>query len=328
MHRDDAMELVGLSIETATERVVERENCDRETAHEILATVSDDGTVTLEALDATLADISKVVATPETRVEVARGALSDARDAAEPVATTDAVRSRLNAFESQLSMLDDRVDTLGSRLSSLVERAQNPADIFALARAIQEVRSRATEAQRDADSLTVEIGEFERNLRNPNEWAEELREDVDAAETSIRELLAVANNLSDTDTEADIECETPRAWADATLQQRMQPLVLADIRTELDALQQMKAVEGTDTVCEDIESRLTELESLCADIKHILVAVSEPAWEQAYGEAIESFTQTVEERKVPINWAQVQERLQRHRSRIADTEQASSTLSK
>lgn len=317
---DDALELVGLSVATATERVVERENCDRETIREILATVSEDGTITQEAVDDALADLSKVVATPETRIEVARRALPDARDAAAPIAHADAVRSRLNDFETQLSLLDERVDALGSRLSSLVERAQNPDDLYALARAIREVRSGATDVQRDADSLAVEIEGFERNLRNPSEWAKKLSEDVDAAEHSITELLEVANNLSEIDAEGDSEVEPPRAWADATLQQRMQPLVLADIRTELDALKQIQAVEGMDDVCKDIESRLTELEALCDEVGHILDDASEPAWEQDYGETIESFTRTVEECEVPINWAQVQEKLQRHRNRITNTE--------
>lgn len=317
MDRDDVMELAGLSVETATERVVEREGCDRETARELLATVSRDGTVTQAAVDDALANLSKVVATPETRVEVAKRALSDARDAAEPVSHTDAVRSRLNDFETELSNLDERVDAISSRLSSLVERAQDPEDIFALVKAMREVRSEATDTQRDADSLAVEIEEFEHNLQEPNEWATDMHADIDAAENSISDLHDVANNLSELD-EQDDEAHPPRAWVDATLQHRMQPLVLADIRTELDALQQMIAAGELDYDCRDIESRLDELDALSAEVGDSLDEASEPAWEQEYGELIESFTQSIKDCEAPIDWVQLQEILRRHRSRIAD----------
>lgn len=312
---DAAMELLGCSLATATDRVVERADCDRKTVRERLATVSEDGTVTQAAIDDTLAALSKVVATPETRVEVAENALSDARDAATPVATADAVRSQLTAFENELSALTERVETVGSRLSSLVDRAQDPDDAYALAQAIRDVRSSAIALQRDADSLLVEIEQFERKLDNPSTWADKLHEDLDAAEDSIAELLETADRLCESE-DHSWEADPALLWAEARLQHQIQRLLLADINTERDALEQLAVADGTDDAGNEIESRITELREQIATVEKRLDEAAAPSWRQEYGETITSVTQTVETFEPPINWETVQETLERHRKQL------------
>ena len=160
---DEPAELMGRPVEAVVERVVANRDSDPETVRKILTEISEEETVTREAIDEQLADLSKVVATPETRVEVTRRALTDAREAAAIIANTNTVRSRLETFEAELTALDERVEELGSRLSSLVTRAQAPDDLYEIAREIQELRAEAIDAQRDADSLATEIEEFEQS---------------------------------------------------------------------------------------------------------------------------------------------------------------------
>ena len=312
---NDTRELMGHSIESAAERVIASENQNPETTRKALAEISEEGTVTRGGIDGALADLSKVVATPETRVEVVKKALTDARKAAAPVEDTDVVCSRLNDFEMEISGLEERVNTLGSRLSSLVERTQNPDDLYAIGRAIQEIRSDAIDAQRDADALVVEIEAFERKLRNPDRWADELREDIDAIEEAVEKSLEVAANVSDADGDGE-KTDLSLVWADATLQNRMHKLLIEDVRAELKVLRQIALHFDTNEPGNGIEQHLDELETLRTDISHRLDEAADPSWGQSHSEVIPSFTQTIAEFDPPVNWAELQDELKRHRERL------------
>lgn len=320
MDEDDAPGLVGLPVETATQRVVETEGHDSRRVREQLTEISEDGTITRAAVEDALADLSKVVATPETRIEIARRALSDAREAATPVSDTDHIASRLREFEATLSALEERVDALGTRLSSLVEQSRDPDDLYAVAESIKELRAGALDAQRGADSLAVEIEEFERTLRRPDEWADELHEDIDAAEQSMEELLDAADSLSDAANDSADGGNPARRWADLSVQQRTQRLVVDDIGAERDALEQMAAHAGIDDVGDGIETRLDELDALCAEVGHRLDEVSEPSWRHAHDETIRSFARTVAEFEPPIDWERLQAEVETYHQRIADSE--------
>lgn len=313
---NDASEFMGRSVTAIAEQVVAGEDRDHEAVRKALAEISEEGTVTRRGIDESLADLSKVVATPETRVEVAQTALADAREAAEPVRGTDVVRSRLNEFESEISALEERVDALGSRLSSLVERTQSPDDLYAIGRAIREIRSGATDAQRDADAIAVEIESFERKLRNPDRWADELREDIDAIEDVIEETLEVTTTVSDVEDDGDEKTDLALAWADTALQNRMQKLLIEDVQAELDVLQQIASHRKIDDHCDGIEQRLEELETLRTDISHRVDEVAEPSWGRKHSGVIDSFIQTLEEFEPPVNWAELQNELERHRERL------------
>jgi predicted nucleic acid-binding Zn-ribbon protein len=316
---DDTRGLIGLPIEVATERVAARKDRDPQTVREVLDEISEDGTVTRAALADALADLSEVIAAPESRIETARGALSDAREAAEPVTDTETVRSRMETFEAELSALDDRVETFESNRSSLVKRARDPEDLYVIAGAIGELRSRTATATEDADLLLAEIETFERKLCNPGEWVDELNTDIDAAEEAIEELLEVTSGLSDPAGDGD-EIDPALRWADTTLQHHMQKLLLADIRTERDALRQLIAREGLADVTDEIDARLEDLETLRAGVGRRLDEVSRPSWREAHGETIESFARVLAEFDPPVNWATLQDELQTHREQLVDAE--------
>ena len=306
---NDTVERMDRSMEAATERVVASVDDDSETGREALSEISEEGAITRTSIDQALAHLSKVVATPETRVEIAQRALRDAREAAAPIEGADTVRSRLNEFESRLTTLNERVDALGSQLSSLVDRAQAPDDLYAIGRAIREIRSQALDIQRGADGLVGEIEAFERKLRNPDRWAEELGEDIDAIETSISELREVAIDLSDARDDGGEGTDLASRWVDAALQNRMQKLFIEDVRVELGALRQMTLDQEIDSFGDRISRRLEELESVRTDVSRRLGEVSEPSWRQNHDETIESFTQTLEDFDPPVDWTKLQERL-------------------
>jgi prefoldin subunit 5 len=316
---DDTTESVGLPVETVAEAVSEDDDRDPEAVRETLAEISEDGTVTRTAIDEALADLSKVVATPETRVEITRRTLAAAREAAPPVAEADAVSSRLDDFETELSAIEARVDALGSRLSALVERAQDPDDPHAIGEAIREVRSEATDAQRAADSLAAEIEDFERMLRNPDRWADELHADIDAIEESIRELQEVATGVSDNEA-GEFEREPALVWADATLQSRTQKLFIEDVRAELEALRRAALDRATGEPSEGLESRLDDVAALRSDVRRRLEEAAESTWKQKHGEVIESFARTLENLDSPVDWAEVQAELEQHRGQLVGSE--------
>jgi chromosome segregation ATPase len=316
---DEPAELMGRPVEAVVERVVANRDSDPETVRKILTEISEEETVTREAIDEQLADLSKVVATPETRVEVTRRALTDAREAAAIIANTNTVRSRLETFEAELTALDERVEELGSRLSSLVTRAQAPDDLYEIAREIQELRAEAIDAQRDADSLATEIEEFEQKIRNPERWADELHEDIDAIEDSIQNLLEFPDSLVDTTDEHFEKTDSSFRWADAVLRHRMQKLFIGDVRTELDALEQMLDQKATADPVDEIESRLDELEALRGNAGHRLDEIAASSWSQDHSETIESFVRELEAFDSPVDWAELENELQRHRGQLADS---------
>ena len=309
-----------MDIEAAVERAVASGDHDPEAVRETLTEISEEGTVTREAIDEALADLSKVVATPETRVEVTRRALTDAREVAELIADTEIVHSRLEGFEADLATLEERVEDLGSRLSSLVTRAQAPDDLYAIARVIRELRAGATGMQRDADSLAVEIETFERKIRNPDEWADELSEDIDAIEGAIQNLLEFADDLSEAENGSFEAADSSFQWADAVLRHRMQELFIRDVRTEVDALKQSLEHKATDVPIDEIESRLDELETLRADAGRRLDEIAETSWRRTHRETIESLTRKLETFETPVDLAELENELERHRGRLSDPE--------
>lgn len=318
---DDATDgggLLGLSVERATEQVAPTVADDAETVRKTLLGISDDGTVTRAAVEDALAEVSKVVATPETRIEVAERALSDARETAAPVGDTDLVGSRLEAFEAELSALEERVEALGTRLSGVVERAGDSGELYVVARSIRQLRADATDAQNAADALATEVREFKRRLEDPGVWAEELQEDVDALEGSFEELQTVVDTLRDAESNGAEDGNPALAWADAALQYRVRELLVKDVEAELEVVEKLADRNGDDDPGDGVRRRLRELETLQTDVDNGLNEAFDAAWDRHYGETVAWFNRTLEEFEPPVPWGELQDELERHRERLQD----------
>lgn len=314
--------LDGLPLDEAAERVLAREgDRDPEEVRTALKYVADDGVVSGEAAEETLKDTSKLVATAETRTELARIALDDVREAAEPVADLPAVASRLDRFEAEVSAVEDRAADLGEAVQSVVADRADPEARFAVADGIRRIEARSRSVQRDADDLQFDIEEFERWLDSHEARVASLGEDVDALASSLDDLTAAVDDLADAmagdATEAD--AGTGRAWFDATLRVGVIDLTVADLRAELDDLRtwadREDALDGeSGDGLADLEARLDDIDTRRAALADRLSDLATPAWRDRYGDHIDGFESDLDALAPPVEWGAVERALEERRS--------------
>ena len=307
----------GLSLSAAVDAVVRRDATpDRETVRAVLERIAEDGVVSQSGVDAALGQLSKVVSTPETRLEFAERELDDAEAAAEPVVELCVVRSRLDAFEDRLAAVEDRVDALGTGLQRLVERANDPDDLFTLAVGIRRLTEDANEAHRAADELTLDLESFQRWLDDPSVRYDELAEDVDALESALTDLDGVADEVAaavERDTGADDEVAPDATWVDATMRIRTFDLFLADLRAELDDLRRWdRRVDATHDRGDEIEARLDALDEQLAATTERLDDCARPAWRDRYGDSLVALESALDAFEPPVVWGDVQAELETH----------------
>jgi DNA repair exonuclease SbcCD ATPase subunit len=297
--------IAGLPVDEAVDAVLARGvDEDRETVRAALSEVAADGVVTWEGAEAALAHASKVVSTPETRTELAAMELSEAREAAEPVAEVDAVRSRLDAFAARLETVEERNVDLGTDLQALVDRDD---DLYAVARGVARLTTAANRVQGTADELSTDIQEFQRWLANPAVRYDGLAEDVAQGEQSIEELTAVVDGIEDavlTEGAADPDGEAARSWLDGTLQHRVLELLAADLRAELADIRELSG-EAPERAAE-LRERLAEHEQRLTTLGDRLESLALPAWTDRYGERVASFEATLDGVEPPVDWGAVQ----------------------
>lgn len=337
--------ILGKSVDDAVEHVVaEDDPLDPETVRTALETVAKDGVVTRAGIESALGRASKVVSTPETRVELAEMELSEAHETATPVSDLGVVQARLDAFEARLADVQDRTDRLGEDLQSVVGRAgdlesadseastddhETSADdpdtgtVYALARDVRRLTDRANDVQLAADELGMDVEEFERWLGTPGLRNDELRDDVDAFEGSLNELWAAVDDLETrigdgsgaTGEEVSAQ-ELATTWADASLRIRLHDLLLEDLRAELADLRTWADREDLDEDegLAEIEARLDDLGGELARLADRLEALARPEWREQYGEHVAAFDDAISDVELPVQWGVVQAELEEHRS--------------
>lgn len=319
---DGAAAIDGLPIEEAVSVVVERgDAADAESARSALETISEDGVVGRSGVYAGLAETAKVVATPETRLELAGMALADAREAAPDVEERPLVGTRLEWFEDELDALESRVADLGGELSQLVGLRSDPDARLEVAQGIQELTEAANACQRAADELTGEIEGFEQWLAESGVRYDELAEDVAAFEGSLDELASVVDQLAATRDEhgtADPDAnDVGRSWLDAAVERRVLGLVHADLRWELEELRAWVAAEGDDDgTGEEIADRLHELEARRGSLEDRLSGLALPEWEERFGQQLSALDEDLDAVEPPIEWSRVEVAIQDLSSRL------------
>jgi hypothetical protein len=327
--REQSPPLAGMEVEDAVEAVLSADrDRDPEAVRETLSYVSEGGVVTEAAVEDATAQLSTVVATPETRVELAEMALETAREDAESVRDLAVVSVRLGDYGAELERLRDRLESVQTALGELVDRADDPDSLYAFGQDCRDLTERANAVQRDADDLAFELEEeFDRWLSDPAARATHLAGDVDAVETMLDELTGIAEAIDDAD-----EGETPTlpggqepadrsvAWFDAALRVRLAGLLLADLRAELDDLRtwaeresdERSDDEGDDFA--DVETRLDSLAVRVSGLEDWVATLPEPAWRRRFGDRVTTFEHAVSDRRPPVDWAAVQATLEDHRA--------------
>jgi chromosome segregation ATPase len=328
---------LGSDVEDAVDVVRDREpEADRESVRSALELVAEDGVVSRAGIDSALADASKHVATPETRLELAGNALDSARETAEPVADIDVVDARLDQFEARYEAIESDVDELASQLDRLVERRSDPEDVYDLSRSITALKRDARDAQTSADRLSSELEEFEAWVSDAGVRFEELDADAGHVEGLLDDLSETIDELESTAAETDEARETADAgtargtteaagddlalaWADAALRRRVLGLLVSDLRAELSALGDWAdREEGATTQDGEIERRIDDLQSREAALGERLETIASPAWRDRFGARIEAAEADLDSFDPPVQWGALQAVLEEHRSALAE----------
>lgn len=301
--------IVGLSKAEATDVLVaEDDSRDPETVSAVLSHVVEDGSVTRDAVDEAFTDTAMILSTAETRVELAQIALEDAKETATSVPDLPAVDTRLSTFESAVTAVETEVADVGATLQELSKWEQNSFSVYELVLGLREVASAAQTITRVADDTQLDLEECDKWLTNHSSRMRELNGDVDIIEQSLEDIEGTANELSG-ESASSVE-----AWFDTTLRQRVLPLLIADMRTELDDIRTMASELGDDpNGIAEIAEHLDELEARSNAVESELDTAAASSWKDEYGDQIETFQQALDEFEVPVSWGAVQAEQERVR---------------
>jgi uncharacterized protein YoxC len=275
--------------------------------------------VTAEAVAEAQAHVSKVVSTPESRVEFAALELSEARKAAEPFADLDTVAARLDALERRLGPVEHQVSELGQALQHVVS-ADPETDVYATAVGIQQLTEAANAAQRTADEIYVDAEEFQRWLTNADARFDDLGDEIESLAESLDGLANAVDDLAAAATtdgrEGETETDTAVGWVDATLRHRAVGLLFDDFRAELADLRIMAERDGVPDAADDLDDRLDDLEERWATVGDRLDDLARSAWHDRFDDRLAAFETALAEFDPPIDWGELQGTLDEHRSRI------------
>jgi chromosome segregation ATPase len=306
----------GLPLDEATETVVERVDApdDPATVRATLDRITEDGVVRAGAVEDALAAVSKAVSTPETRLELADLALSEARETAAHVADLDAVGARLDTLEERLETIERRVETLHADLEALVEESDDPDDLYAVARGLERLFGDATDAQATADDLQLDAEALEHWVESPDARYDEFAADLDALADALDDIAGVVDTLASA---GDRALADPAAtWADASLRHRSLALLLADLRAELgDFRRWAEREELEEGRLDELHARLDDLADRRESVGDDLDAVARPDWEERFAAAFDGLEADLAASEPPVDWGAVSKTLDRYRPR-------------
>jgi hypothetical protein len=305
-------EPVGRPVEDVIATVVDRDGGrDPETVREALDPITDDGVVTREAVEAAVSDTSKVVATAETRVELAAIACEDAAAAATPVDDLDIVTVRLDEYADRLDAVDTRAAALTDDLRMTVQQLDDPTAVYELAVELREVAATAQGVARTADDLSIDLEAFESWLDDPERRYDEFGEDIDLVDESLAALTAAVSAIPK-------GSDAPAAdWADATMLTRVLELLVADLRTELADLRAWADREDVPFRAA-LEERVADLERRTGELADTLAERVESAWRDRFDDDLAAFERDLKGFEPPVDWERVQAALEERRERTFD----------
>jgi hypothetical protein len=318
--------LDGLSLDAAVDGVVARTGDDPGAVRAALKRVTEEGAVHREAVDDALAHLSKVVSTPETRVENAGMLIDDAREAAAAVDHLDTVAERLDDFERRHAVVASRVDDLGDRLQSVVDLANESDAIYETAVEMRRLNAAANSAQHTADELGVDAEEFEAWVRNPGRRLDALDDDADAVADVVDGVAGTLDALAAGDVGAEVDPATVRF--DAALRHRVSRLLLDDLRAEVDDLRAWPdpgpddahgAVDAESLAA--LDGRLTDLEDRWRSIDGRFDG-GPAGWRDRYGDRLADFEAALDDHAPPVDWRTVESLLGEYRPETTDAASA------
>ncbi|WP_434521115.1 halo transducer protein [Halorubrum sp. AS12] len=281
-------------VETAVDQTGE----DPESIRTWLEPFTDDGAVTPAAVEATVTDVSQVLATAETRVDLATRAHESASDAAADVPDLDIVAVRRRAFEERLADLRADVEALGGELGSAADDLDSAADVYEAAVDLHEITTGAREIVRVAHDLETELEAFEAWLSSANRRHDALVDEVESAEESAAAVAETVEALRAAD------APEQERWFDATVQTRVLEVAVADLRAEAADLRTWAEGEGV-SFPDDIETRIDEVEHEAAANAEALA--DRPSLDARFADRLEALETELAAVSPPVAWGRVDE---------------------
>lgn len=292
--------LLGSPVQDVVAAIVDRDDDrDPEIVREALDPITDDGVVTTDAVESAVSDTSKLLATVETRVELADIAYDDAREAADGVDDVAVVAARLEAYGDRLEDVTSRTAGLSDDLNALDGSPDDPDAVYDLAVGLRQVAAEAQSVAREADDLSFDLEGFEAWVGSPTRRHDEFEEDIDHVEERLDELAAATEALPS-------ESDAPAAdWADATMRTRVVDLLVEDLRAELTDLRTLADREEAQ-VPDALGDRVAALDRRVEELIDSLAERADPAWRDRYGDDIAAFERDLAAIDPPVDWTRVQ----------------------
>jgi len=285
--------------------VADRTGEDPESVRTWLDPFTDDGSVTPEAIEATVTDVSQILATAETRVDLATRTVEDASDAVADVPDLKIVRVRQRAFKGRLADLRTDVEGLGEELSGAANDLGSPVDIYEAAVDLHEITTDAQRIVRVAHDLETEVEAFEAWLGSANRRRDALVNDVEAAEESAESLGEAVESLRNADN------PDPERWFDAAVQARILDIVAADLRTEAAGLREWAEREDK-SFPDDVGARIESIREEAAASAEALA--DRPDWVDRFDERLADLDAALSAVEPPVAWGRVDEVIREARS--------------
>lgn len=308
---DGPQELDGLAVEAAVDHVVD-DDADPSEVRETLGIVAQDSVVRRSAVDDAVGNASMVVTTAETRVELAGDKLNSAQNAAEPVADIERVSHRLHRFESQLTHLKEHANELGNAIQEILAM-KNDGNLYEIATRIKQVTRDATDVQRVADDMQLELDSFIEWLTDADTREEELTADVNALADSVNELEEIVEAIERDG--SDFEAKPANRWAAAMVRHRVASLMIRDLEAEVDSLRTWAEREDTRPPS-NISPQLAEIRSTHETVGERLTASAEPAWTAQFDDQLTALDDALEEMEPPVSWAEVENIAHEHKPTV------------
>jgi chromosome segregation ATPase len=299
----DADDVFGEPVADAARVLGDRIDADPSAIESALRTLSEDGAVTAEAVDDAVGDASLALSTAEGRVEYAAVEVQSARDTVADASDSEFLRARASELADRRRSLADERDRLQSDLQAAVEKREDPAALYDLARELQRLKTAADDLQGRADRLAAAAGDLAGFVEDPVLVLPDVEADADALDTALAETETALETLADGPSDAAVE-DPEAAWFETWTDHRFRRLAIADIGAEIDALDALHDDEEVRTLADrhaDLVDRWQRIDDrLVEDVPGDWVAENEGR--------MEAVADAVEEYEPPIDWGAVEAR--------------------
>jgi len=298
-------------IDEVVDAVADRTDEEPESIRTWLDPLTDDGRVSPAAIESSVTDVAQVLATAETRVDLATRTHDEATEAAADAPDLDVVDVRRRAFGERLDDLRADVEALGDELRSARSGLNSPVAVYRAAFDLHEITTDAQDIVRIAHDLETELEAFEAWLSSANRRHDALVDEVEAAEESAESVVDAVAALREAD-EPD-----PQRRFDAAVQTRVLDLVVADLRAEADDLRAWAERDGVDFP-DGVDERVDDL---AAAVDGSAAALAEaPTWDDRFAERLDALDAELEAVEPPVAWARVDETVAEARTALSGDE--------